>query len=340
VPSVRLSYAQLLFDYCERHGLSTARLFNDTATDLRLLDSKNGRIPFADFSALCARAADVLGDSCLGLYVGQTIRPGHFGPYGLALLGCGTVRQQLERSIAFSTMVSDVYANELVQRGNEMVRVWHSRLPGAAPTGRVHDEMRLAAGLVICRWCWRMPEFRLNWVSFRHERPHHMRDYDALFRCPIRFGAAETAVAFDLDILDIDLREGNLEALALLDGLCERELSRLHQNEPAWLRECRMAIAKGFRDGEVTLESVAASTGLPARSLRYRFEQRGESFRSLVASLRCELALAYLADAQLSLVDIALLLGFSDQSTFQRSFKHWTGTTPGEHRRRRYSGGL
>ena len=45
------------------------------------------------------------------------------------------------------------------------------------------------------------------------------------------------------------------------------------------------------------------------------------------------LALGYVRDPGLSLLDIAYLLGFSEQSAFQRAFKRWSGQTPGEFRR-------
>jgi AraC-like DNA-binding protein len=40
---------------------------------------------------------------------------------------------------------------------------------------------------------------------------------------------------------------------------------------------------------------------------------------------RQALALGYVRDPGLSLLDIAYLLGFSEQSAFQRAFKRWTG---------------
>ena len=48
---------------------------------------------------------------------------------------------------------------------------------------------------------------------------------------------------------------------------------------------------------------------------------------------RQALALGYVRDPGLSLLDIAYLLGFSEQSAFQRAFKRWTGATPGDYRR-------
>ena len=44
--------------------------------------------------------------------------------------------------------------------------------------------------------------------------------------------------------------------------------------------------------------------------------------------IRLILAQQYLQDCHLSLQEIALLLGYSEQSAFQRAFKHWTKQTP------------
>jgi AraC-like DNA-binding protein len=39
-----------------------------------------------------------------------------------------------------------------------------------------------------------------------------------------------------------------------------------------------------------------------------------------------------MADPGLSLLDVAFLLAFSEQSAFHRAFKRWSGITPGEYR--------
>jgi AraC-like DNA-binding protein len=48
--------------------------------------------------------------------------------------------------------------------------------------------------------------------------------------------------------------------------------------------------------------------------------------------LRRELAEHYLLRSDLSVQEIASYLGFSEPRSFHRSFKHWTGMTPGEYR--------
>ena len=42
----------------------------------------------------------------------------------------------------------------------------------------------------------------------------------------------------------------------------------------------------------------------------------------------------YLADTRMPLSTIAYKLGFSDQASFTRAYRSWTGRTPGQTRRR------
>ncbi|WP_370315021.1 helix-turn-helix domain-containing protein [Thalassolituus sp.] len=62
--------------------------------------------------------------------------------------------------------------------------------------------------------------------------------------------------------------------------------------------------------------------------------ERGITWKQLLDRTREQLAHQYLEDEGLSLLDIALLLGYSDQGTFTRSFRRWSGTTPLVYRKR------
>ena len=53
----------------------------------------------------------------------------------------------------------------------------------------------------------------------------------------------------------------------------------------------------------------------------------------LLQNTRLELAQNYIEDSQLNVNEIAYLLGFADQSSFQHAFRRWAGTTPGQWRR-------
>jgi AraC-like DNA-binding protein len=54
----------------------------------------------------------------------------------------------------------------------------------------------------------------------------------------------------------------------------------------------------------------------------------------LLDDTRRELAGQYLGQANLTLLEISYLLGFSDPSNFFRAFRRWFDSTPGEYRAR------
>jgi AraC-like DNA-binding protein len=63
-------------------------------------------------------------------------------------------------------------------------------------------------------------------------------------------------------------------------------------------------------------------------SLRRRLLEEQTSFQALKDELRCQLAKDYLADPDQKIADVAEQLGFTEQSSFGRSFRQWTGYTP------------
>ncbi len=89
-----------------------------------------------------------------------------------------------------------------------------------------------------------------------------------------------------------------------------------------------------MRDALPDLETAAAALELSPRALKRRLAERDTSFTRIIDDTRRQLALGYIADPALSLVDVAYLCGFSEQSAFNRAFKRWTGVPPGEYRRR------
>lgn len=68
------------------------------------------------------------------------------------------------------------------------------------------------------------------------------------------------------------------------------------------------------------------------RTFQRRLATHNLHYQGLLDGLREQLASRYLTRGELTLVQLAQILGFSEQSAFQRAFKQWTGTTPGRYR--------
>ena len=85
----------------------------------------------------------------------------------------------------------------------------------------------------------------------------------------------------------------------------------------------------GFR----SVEAVASELCMSERTLKRQLAHEGTTFSDILEDLRRQKAIQLLDDQQASIERIAERLGYSDVANFNRAFKRWTGTTPGQYRR-------
>ncbi len=81
-------------------------------------------------------------------------------------------------------------------------------------------------------------------------------------------------------------------------------------------------------------EQLATRFHLTAQTLRRRLRAEGTSYQQLKEELRRDLAIEKLTrQPQLTMSEIARLLGFTEARSFTRAFRHWTGVSPSAYRR-------
>jgi AraC-like DNA-binding protein len=81
-----------------------------------------------------------------------------------------------------------------------------------------------------------------------------------------------------------------------------------------------------------TLSRVVGAAGISARNLQRQLEAGGTSFSELLADTRRSETLHRLGDHGRTIASIAAGLGYSDQASFTRAFRRWTGSPPGQFR--------
>jgi len=98
----------------------------------------------------------------------------------------------------------------------------------------------------------------------------------------------------------------------------------------------REQIRAGVRRGSGVprLKHLAMTTGVSERTLLRTMQRQNLSYHAIANDERRSAALSMIQNPGTALVEIATTLGFSSQSSFGRTFKTWTGVSPGEYRRR------
>ena len=78
-------------------------------------------------------------------------------------------------------------------------------------------------------------------------------------------------------------------------------------------------------------DEIAEALSMHRRTLNRRLQAQGTSFQHVLDGVRFQVARELLA-SDIALDDIAATLGYSTVTPFMRTFRRWSGTTPGRWR--------
>jgi AraC-like DNA-binding protein len=323
--TVSMTYLQALFEYTRSHGLSNDVLLDGVALNLQDNDLRCSEL---DAAALFDRAALLLNDDALGLHVGEHIRPVHYGVLGYVIMNCATLGDTIDYVRRYQALVIDPGTLDVSVEPQGAVMAWP---PDDEDPLRQLAEFNFAAMVCFIRWVSGYAGNPLR-IDFNYPAPANLDEHRRLFGCKLCFDQPYFRLVLPLDWLSRPLIEPNGMVHAAMLRLAENQLLALPRGADLLLR-ARSSIARCLSLGDVELAKVAQELGVGSRTLQRALQDDGRNFSGLVDQVRRELAERNLSDASLSSVDLAFLLGFSDQSAFQRAFKRWTGSTPGEYRR-------
>jgi len=111
---------------------------------------------------------------------------------------------------------------------------------------------------------------------------------------------------------------------------CSRLVAERHL--PRWLKQVKELIDASFSD-HLTIAAMAETVGVHPVHLATVFRKHYRcTIGECIRQRRVEYASRQLSLSDASLVEIALAAGFSDQSHFSKTFKHFTGLSPARFR--------
>ena len=85
--------------------------------------------------------------------------------------------------------------------------------------------------------------------------------------------------------------------------------------------------------GQFSLENVAEEFGISARTVQRNLAVENIKFNQVVKNVQKIMTLNYLESKELSIDEIAYLVGYTEPSSFYRVFKGWTGKTVLQYRK-------
>lgn len=164
----------------------------------------------------------------------------------------------------------------------------------------------------------------------------HEAYYEGLvtaLRCPIYFDADENTLSFSRDQLERRIVHTSDSLEDFLNNLVYQLIAS--EKEPASTSAAiKSLVTIDMPSGMPSFTEIADHLHMSESSLRRRLQKETTSYQALKDEVRCEVAIDKLLNENAKVAELAEYLGFTEPSSFVRSFKGWTGQTPKAYRDR------
>lgn len=294
-----------------------------------LLDDEDARVPLRSLVGLLECAAAELDCADFGLCMAEYQNLHVLGPIALMARSSASVGHALTEIVRFIGYHSSGVQLDLDRSEPQLPRLLIGlRLPGAVPQrqmvelamGVAHNTLKLLCG----------SHFSAQAVQLCGLSPLPPARYRRYFHTEVYSGQACNALVLTAQQLQqrIEEQDPNLHRMLV------QYLNQIHlQGSPDLPEQVRRLVLRLLPTQQCRLALIAEQLGLHERALQRQLAELGQRFDELVEGIRRDRADFYLVERDIPLAQIAGMLGYSEQSVFNRACRRWFAMTPGGRRR-------
>lgn len=319
----------LILFAARQRGANADALMQAVGISADQLRDPDGRVSVRQVQALWREVIRATGDPNIALKLGEMVNPVAVGVLAYVMMHSPTLGRAFEKLCQYQTIVCDATRTTGYRSGTQFIL-------SIQLTSRdvIYPEYALNSELSVYQAAIRAMtglHVSAQEIHFSYSRPADTREHERVF-APARlfFDAPETAMILDAALLDAPVLNANPSLFILFERHADDLLQRLQT--PTLSSRVRAEIVTLMKGEEPTLATVADRLSMGVRTLQLHLKEERVTYQQLLDDIRKDLAEKHLREHNLSTTDIAYLLGFAEPSVFFRSFKKWTGQTPGAYR--------
>jgi AraC-like DNA-binding protein len=328
---ISVRYVNQMLSTAESVGIDRHSFCDQFQLDSTLLEQADARISIPKYMRLGRTVIEQTDAANLGLLMGSQAEISLLGIAGLTAMTASSAEEALADITEFEALSSTNARgrSSLYYEKNRAVAEFYSISPYNEFNFFIVD-LTLALQFNLLNKIVGKVITPLQ-VDIEFSEPDYIDDYHAMFGCPVRFNQPRNALVYSKKTLKVKPTLHNPLTHQDCIEICQRELKKQNKNL-SFQDRVKREISPLLHTESLTIEQVALRLDMPAWTLQRKLKKEGESFKDLLDETRRSLSLIYLKDNELTLGEIAYLLGFSSPNAFQRAFKRWQGMPPGEYR--------
>jgi AraC-like DNA-binding protein len=333
-----------LFDYVESLGLdaeSLARQVNIDYAEICLLPS-DYQLSAKLYSKLYKAAVHEMQKVHPYVPWAAGLGSDAFEMMCYAIIGCETLGEAFDRAARFEAMLRPMSGRQLqVIREGDFVKLCYNIdttnvasifAPTSWQRSESYETVAVTSGLIVWHaFAGWLVGHSLQALRIDVARPSigeaYSQSIENAISTQVFFNASQSCLHFDAEVLNYKVVQNDASLQQFLD-MAVYQLS-LVEKQPGSISEAiKQLMGQDFASGLPSFNEVAARLHLSESSLRRKLLKEHTTFQLIKDEVRCDLAKSYLSDSDMKINDVAERLGFTEPSSFVRSFRHWMGVTP------------
>ena len=317
-----------LIQIAEENGISRESLFTSVGLKPEETFAADARLTIKQFIQILELISGKVRDINIGFRCGQLMSAACTGILGYMMINCRTIGQAIEKYCTYQEVAGDAVTISVKTGKKSGKIIWQNNAIELEPYIQPILES-LVSGTVTIGKEITGTIIPVTEIKFHYPEPENADEYHKIFDAIVLFNQSETSISFDMSYYNYPLHFSNPELLALFEKQAGVFLKRLSENTTWVARVAKILYKKGKLNYKIG--DVARELGLNIRSLQLKLKEESSTFREIKDKVQSDIAKSFLDNGSYSISETGYLLGFSEPSTFHRTFKRWTGMTPGEY---------
>lgn len=303
-------------------GMDTSALLAPTGLTASQLDDPFGAAPVAAYEQVWAQAFLRYPDPALPTRAAMAVPFGAFGLVDFLVSQAESIGEGLQMLALSLRLV----ANDLVLTFDHRNGDWVTAInEPCEPSAMVTEQWTLA--IIFERFRTRTPAFQIEEVHLPLPETLDPAPFAALWGVPVILGQPHAAMRLAANVWSTPNHDTDPALRATLTQLAERvEIEEFNHAPLAYAIHIRLPEA--LQAQRFSADDIAAELGLSRRTLHRHLAAENLTFQELLDLYRQEQAVQMLQSGNCSMGEIAYVLGYKEQSSFNRAFRRWTGTSP------------
>ena len=326
-PELPGNYINLIVETIKLWGVSSEQLLDGSGITLDQLKKPYWYVEFNILNQLIERAIELCKEPALAGYLALSMRASCYGSVGMAAMVSPNLGEALKILEQFIGSRCKVFKPELKQENN--YAYWSIHQPENAFQLSPNTNIFLLVGFVqIAKKLTGLSY--LGKVELQISEPIGFTKISHQLAVTCVFNQKYNRWIFPKEYLAQSVLTADPMLAPLLNAQCKRDIEKI-KLKSGWKGQVKQVAEKLLLNGEVgalTVGQVAQIMNMSERTLQRYLALDHTSFTLLVDSLKKEHAQKLLAQNNMSIEKVALILGYADTSHFTRAFKRWMGVTP------------